>query len=401
VDEGRTDGDARHAVRMLGVAQAAAFAVTGITVTIGPLSLQELSGREGLGGALLAVFILAGGAGAFTAGRLMRRAGRRAVLAASHLAYGLAGVAAAAAGAAHSPRAILAAAIPLGAGHGAALLGRSVAVDLHPAGERGRAVGRILAVGAVGALAGPGLVAGLRWVAGGAGLDGHMLPWLAVPALGAIGALAVARLRLGPSPAAAAAARPARARRRAGMGAPTLVVAGAQASMLALMSVVPVHIHHQGGGDALMALILGAHLAAMYGLAPLLGAGIDRWGHRDGMIAAAGLCVAGAMLSAVTHVPVVAAAGLVALGAGWCTGHLAVTAAAGAAAGARDRASALGVADLVAGLTAGTAGIVTGVLVGAVGVVPLAWLVAAAMGAVLVTACRPRPAAPAPAGPGA
>ncbi len=391
---------ARHAVRMLGLAQAAAFAVTGITVTIGPLSLHELSGQEGLGGGLLAVFILAGGAGAFVAGRLMRRVGRRAVLVAGHLAYGLAGLAAAAAGAAHSPRAILAAAIPLGFGHGAALLGRSVAVDLHPAGERGRAVGRILAVGAVGALSGPGLVAGLRRLADETGLDEHMLPWLAVPVLGAFGALAVSRLRVGPMPASGAGPRPARAaagrRRRAGMGTATLVVAGAQASMLALMSVVPVHIHHEGGGDALMALILGAHLASMYGLAPLLGAGIDRWGHRDGLMVGAGLCVAGAMLSAVTHVPVVAAAGLVALGSGWCASYLGVTAAAGLAADARDRASALGLADLVASVTAAAAGVLTGLLVGVVGLVPLTWAVATAMAVVLLVACRPRLATPGP-----
>lgn len=391
-----TEG-ARHAVRMLGLAQAAAFAVTGITVTVGPLSLHELSGHEGLGGALLAVFILSGGAGAFVAGRLMRRVGRRRCLVASHLAYGLAGVAAAAAGAAHSPRAILAAAVPLGLGHGAALLGRSVAVDLHPAGERGRAVGRILAVGAVGALSGPGLVAGLRRLADATGLDAHMLPWLAVPVLGAAGALAVSRLRAEPQPAPVAGRRPARGRRgRPGMRTATLVVAGAQASMLALMSVVPVHIHHQGGGDALIALILGAHLASMYGLAPLLGAGIDRWGHREGLIAGAALCVAGAVLSAVTHVPVIAAAGLVALGAGWCASHLGVTAAAGLAAGAHDRAAALGQADLVAGVTAAAAGVLTGLLIGVVGLIPLAWFVASAMGVVLLVACRPRLAPPAP-----
>ena len=182
MDDRRTSTEgARHAVRMLGLAQAAAFAVTGITVTIGPLSLHELSGQEGFGGGLLAVFILSGGAGAFLAGRLMRRISRRACLVAGHLTYGAAGVAAAAAGAAHSPRAILVAAIPLGLGHGAALLGRSVAVDLHPSGERGRAVGRILAVGAVGALSGPALVAGLRRLAADTGLDAHMLPWLAAP----------------------------------------------------------------------------------------------------------------------------------------------------------------------------------------------------------------------------
>ncbi|MGE0029107.1 MAG: MFS transporter [Thermoleophilia bacterium] len=396
--DGHHDDGARHAVRMLGLAQAAAFAVTGITVTIGPLSLHELSGQEGLGGTLLAVFILAGGAGAFLAGRLMRRAGRRACLVASHLLYGAAGVAAAAAGAAHSPRAILIAAVPLGLGHGAALLGRSIAVDLHTAGERGRAVGRILAVGAVGALAGPGLVAGLRHLATATGLDPHMLPWLAVPVLGAAGAAAVSRLRLAPARTGARAPRPSRprGRRGRGMGTATLVVAGAQASMLALMSVVPVHIHHEGGGDGLMALILGVHLAAMYGLAPLLGAVIDRWGHRDGLMAAAGLCVAGAMLSAFTHVPVVAAAGLVALGAGWCAGYLGVTAAAGVTADAGDRASALGTADLAASAGAATAGVVTGLLIGVTGLVPLAWAVAAAMGIVLLVACRPRVARLAP-----
>lgn len=387
----RDDDGARHAVRMLGLAQAAAFAVTGITVTIGPLSLHELSGREGLGGTLLAVFILAGGTGAFLAGRLMRRAGPRACLVAGHLLYGGAGVAAAAAGAAHAPRAILLAAVPLGLGHGAALLGRSIAVDLHPAGERGRAVGRILAVGAVGALSGPGLVAELRHVATQTGLDPHMLPWLAVPALGAAGAAAVSRLRVAPVRGTTPAPRPrARARRARGMGTATLVVAGAQASMLALMSVVPVHIHHDGGGDGLMALILGAHLAAMYGLAPLLGAAIDRWGHRDGLTAAAALCVAGAMLSTFTQMPVIAAGGLAALGAGWCASHLGVTAAAGAAAGPGDRASALGTADLAASITAAAAGVTTGLLIGVTGLVPLAWAVAATMGVVLLTASRPR-----------
>jgi MFS family permease len=183
----RAHDDARHAVRMLGLAQAAAFAVTGITVTIGPLSLHELSGHKGFGGGLLAVFILAGGAGALVAGRLMRRLAQRQVLVASHLVYGLAGLLAAGAGAAHSPRLIIAAAFPLGFGHGASLLGRSVAVDLHEAGERGRAVGRILAIGAVGALSGPALVAGLRQLAKHAGGDPHMLPWLAVPVLGAFG----------------------------------------------------------------------------------------------------------------------------------------------------------------------------------------------------------------------
>ena len=139
-----------------------------------------------------------------------------------------------------------------------------------------------------------------------------------------------------------------------------------------------------------MAVVLGAHLASMYGLAPLLGAGIDRWGHHAGLIAGAGLCVGGALLSAVAHVPVVAAVGLVALGSGWCASYLGVTAAAGTATHPRDRASALGDVDLVASLTAATAGILTGLVVGVIGVVTLTLVTSSAMAIVLMIACRPR-----------
>ena len=346
IDAPSTDG-ARHAVRMLGLAQAAAFAVTGITVTIGPLSLHELSGHEGFGGGLLAVFILSGGAGAFLAGRLMRRIGRRACLVASHLAYGAAGVRRGRRGrgalaARHPRRRDPARARPRRRAAGAVGRGRPPPVrrarSRRRADPRRRGRRRPLRPGArrraAPARGGHRPGRAHAAVARGAGpRRARRAGGLAPPPRAVAAVRGAARAR----PLAAVAGAPA-----GGWATPTLVVAGAQAAMLALMSVVPVHIHHQGGGDALMALILGAHLASMYGLAPLLGAGIDRWGHRDGLIAGAGLCVAGAMLGAVTHVPVVAAAGLVALGAGWCASYLGVTAAAGLEADPRDRASALG-----------------------------------------------------------
>ncbi|HTI34015.1 MAG TPA: MFS transporter, partial [Miltoncostaea sp.] len=181
-----------------------------------------------------------------------------------------------------------------------------------------------------------------------------------------------------------------------GMGMAATVLAGTQAAMLALMSVVPVHIHEEGGGDAVMAAILGAHLASMYGLAPLLGAYIDRYGHRAGLGAGALLCVTGALLSAVTEVPVVAALGLVGLGSGWCSAYLGATAAAGATAAPRERASVLGMVDMSASVTAATAGVLTGLVVGVVGVVALTLAVASAMTLLVLVTCRPRPAAPEP-----
>jgi MFS family permease len=180
------------------------------------------------------------------------------------------------------------------------------------------------------------------------------------------------------------------------MGTAAMVLAGTQAAMLALMSVVPVHIHDQGGGEAVMAAVLGAHLASMYGLAPLLGAGIDRWGHRAGLLTGAALCVGGALLSAVAGVPLIAALGLVGLGSGWCSAYLGATAAVGASADPRDRAYVLGVVDLTASVTAATAGILTGLFVGVLGVFTLTLAVASAMGLMVLIVLRPRPVATRP-----
>jgi MFS family permease len=140
-----------------------------------------------------------------------------------------------------------------------------------------------------------------------------------------------------------------------------------------------------------MAAVLGAHLASMYGLAPLLGSAIDRWGHRAGLLTGAGLCVAGALLSAVAGVPLIAAVGLVGLGSGWCSAYLGATAAVGASADPRDRAYVLGVVDLTASVTAATAGILTGLFVGLLGVLTLTLAVASAMGLLVLIVLRPRP----------
>ena len=71
---------------------------------------------------------------------------------------------------------------------------------------------------------------------------------------------------------------------------------------------------------------------------------------------------------------------------GWCASYLGATAEAGATADPRDRASALGLVDLVASVTAAAAGILTGLLVGVIGVVSLTLVAASAMGIVLLIA---------------
>lgn len=147
----------RRAFRRLALAQVAAFAVSGIAFTTGPLTVLDLSGSAGLAGLVLALLGLSGGAGAWAGGRLVDRFGRVRPLTGAHALAGAAGLAAAAGALLGSPALVLAACVPLGAGQGAALLGRVAVAAMHPPEVRGRATGRLVVAGAAGA------VAGLEW----------------------------------------------------------------------------------------------------------------------------------------------------------------------------------------------------------------------------------------------
>ena len=187
----RGTDEVRRATRRLVAAQTAAFAASGVGVGLAPLPLSGDGAHGSWAGAMLAVLGLAAGAGALVGGRLMDRGDPRRRLAAAHAVYALAGLGAAAAAAARSPGWLLAAAALAGAGQGAALLGRVAVAALHASCRRGRALGRMLTIGAVGAAAGPVAVAGAQELAERTGLDPLALPWLALPALGALGVWAV------------------------------------------------------------------------------------------------------------------------------------------------------------------------------------------------------------------
>ena len=306
------------AATALTIAQGAAFAVTGVSLTVGPLALMR-HGHGALGGALVAVLGLASGLGAALGGRGMAR--RPGVwLAAGHALYGCAGALALGASAAGSAAGVVAAVWLIGMGQGIALLGRAVVASMARAQARGRVTGRMLAAGAVGAVAGPLFVELVRAGAVAVGRDPLVAPWILVCLLGLIGLVAVRRA--GALPGRAVADRSPRPR-PAGLSSRSAVVALAatQATMAGAMAVAPGRIHQMSGAAAVVSIAVAVHLAAMYGAAPFVGRFIDRRGHAVAVATGAGLSAVGAVLVGAPSAGV-AAAGLALVGIGWSAAYV-------------------------------------------------------------------------------
>jgi CP family cyanate transporter-like MFS transporter len=376
----------RRGTRRLMAAQTAAFAASGVAVGLAP---SALGGTHGTAGAMLAALGMAAGAGAFAGGRLIDRGDARRRLAAAHALYALAGLAAAAAAAAGSPGLLLAAAALAGAGQGAALLGRVVSAAMHTACRRGRELGRMLTLGALGAAAGPLVASAAQDAAGALGLDPRALPWLALPALGALGAaasLAVEREALSPPPRTRRPAAP--GDRPPGFPLAALALAAAQVAMVAVMALAPLAVLGHTGSEAAMALAIAAHQLGMYGLGAPIGRLLDRAGPLRGLGLGGLATAAGAALALAPVPPAGAVAGLVVVGAGWSAVYVAATAVIGSA-GARARAGAMGGADLLAAAAGAAAALGSEMAAAAAGeavvglavAVPLAALVWAALAA--------------------
>lgn len=372
---------------LLIVAQGALLAVSGIFFTLAVVAIVDLSGRERWAGVLLALFNLAAAVSALLVGRLMDRVGRRPGLAIGHLLYGLAGLAAAAAVAAGSPWGLLATAVPFGAGYGAAILGRVAVADMYPSEQRGRVVGILVAAGTLGAIGGPPVVAGIERLA-----DSIVAPWFLIPALEVVGLAAVLALR--PDPRALAVggqtpgSDPVRARplrellRVPPLRAAIVTIGVAQTSMVAVMGVAPIVIDAHGGGSLAIALVISVHMAGMFAVAPALGALLDRYGRRPGLLAGGAVCAAGALLGSFTHVTPLVGVGLFLVGLGWSACYLGATAAISDLTGAGERGGALGFTDLFTSLSSAVGALAGGFVLESAGIA----VVGAAMAALMVPA---------------
>lgn len=393
----------RRNTTLLAAAQGSAQLAFPVLLVAGTVAATELSGRQGASGLVWAVYFGCAAAAAPAIGRWMDRAGRRPGILFALLMTVLGGLGCLAAVAWSSFPLLLAAVVPFGVGYAGVNLTRAAVADMYPPERRARAVGIVLACGTVGAVGSPLLVAFLQDVAGSP-RAADLLPWLIVPA-GALVASALV-LRVRPDPRDLAPPRDdevgevrARTPRQLLGVAPfriaILAAAVGQIAMVGVMGVTPAALHHLGHGDTAIAWIISLHIGGMFAFSPLIGAAMDRWGRRAGLVAGCLASVAGALLAGTEGSATIVGAGLFALGLGWSATFLGATAVISDVTTPAERAGALGFTDLFVSLCSATAGLISGIVLEAAGYATLGTITAVLVGVVLVVVVRSG-SAPAP-----
>ena len=370
---------------LLAGAQAALLGALGVYAAFGPLATSDLTGRRSGAAILFGLYYLAAAVGAVTAGRLMDRAGRRPGLAAGYLLVIASGGVAFLAVAAGAYALLLASSMVLGAGVGAALLGRGAVADMYPPERRGRAVGLLVLAGTAGAVGGPFIGSWLHASVRGAASP-LAAPFLAIPVLGAAALGLVLALRPDPRDLAVDGGpsgprrRPAEILRRHPALVAAVTIGIVQAVMVTFMSVIPVAVHDHGASELTVSLVVSLHLGAMFAPSPFFGVLLDRVGRRSGLVAGVLVTGAGVILGSTVAGVVPQSLGLVLIGAGWSAAYVSSTAVVSDLAAPAERGGALGLLDLVAAVAAGvgvlaSAGLLELIELRGVGMVALALLV--------------------------
>jgi MFS family permease len=369
-------------------------------------------GGVGISGLAQSAAVVGAALFAVPATAMVHRDGRRPSLAACYATAAAGAIFIVAAALRHALPVLFAGTFLLGGSTAATYQARYAAVDLAPPALRGRHLSLIVWATTVGAVIGPSL-------AGPAGtlLARHGIPTLAGPFLFAsllfvlAAFLLLALLR--PDPAVVAR----RAQAEAGPGAAPLRGAGLKEAarmvgaepaarlgvitmalghvvMVGVMTMTPVHIR-AAGRDAvhtldIVGLVLSAHVAGMFALAPVFGWLTDRLGRRAVIALGTGLLLtACAVAGTAGQAPRQLAAGLLILGLGWSATLVSGSTLLSDAIPTERRASAQGLADLVMGLAGASAGALSGVIVGTWGY-PTLTLLAAVAAAGLIGSLRGR-----------
>jgi MFS family permease len=92
---------------------------------------------------------------------------------------------------------------------------------------------------------------------------------------------------------------------------------------------------------------ISLHVIGMFAFSPFIGAALDRWGRRPGLVAGALASAVGAVVAGTAASGPVVAGGLWLVGLGWSATYLGSTAVISDATSPAERAGALGLTDLV------------------------------------------------------
>ncbi|MCX4473016.1 MFS transporter [Micromonospora sp. NBC_01655] len=272
----------------------------------------------------------------------------------------------------------------IGVGLAVSLQSRFAATDLAQPHQKARSLALVVWVGTLGSVLGPNLGAPGEVIGAGTGLTVYASAFLIAAVCLAIAGLIVfvwlrpdPLLFLGPGtpalPADSGDKQPGRIRKviaelRVNQRGRVAVIAilTAQVVMVAIMTMTPVHIAHEGGSITIIGITISLHIAGMYGPSPLVGMLADRYGHRAAIVAGIGIFLASLLIGAAKPDNTGWIIGsLILLGIGWSFMNVAGSALFSLVVSAETRASSQGGVDALANLCGATAAFLSGPLLAA------------------------------------
>jgi MFS family permease len=352
----------------------------GATLSLGALLAAQLSGSNAWSGMAATMSTLGAALVAVPLARLAQARGRRRSLAAGALVAGVGAVTAISAAVVHAFPLLLLGLLLLGVGSATNLQARFAATDLASARFRARDLSIVVWSTTIGAVLGPNLFGPGEVVGAALGLP-PMTGAFVFSVIATVGAAVVYTVGLRPDPLLIAlhsrGTGELTARRLGGLAIlrsnrsaryAVTVVALSQATMVALMSMAPVHLEMQGATLTIVGLTISLLVAGMYALSPVFGWLADRLGRVRVVLIGQGLLLASLVLfwlAAETRAAMVA--GLILLGLGWSASVVAGSALVTDAVAASDRAALQGFSDLSMNAAGALCGGAAGLVLGAIG----------------------------------
>ncbi len=349
----------RRVVRVLIIGQILGGIGMGATLSLGALLAAQLSGSSAWSGMAATMSTLGAALVAVPLARLAQARGRRRSLATGSVIAGAGAVLTITSVAVDTFPLLLLALMLLGAGSATNLQARFAATDLASVRFRARDLSIVVWSTTLGAVLGPNLFGPGEVVGAFLGLP-PLTGAFAFSLLATLGAAVVYSVGLRPDPLLTALATrqspPAGERRIGGLGIvrsnpnarfAVAVIALSHATMVALMSMAPVHLRDHGATLTVVGLTISLHVAGMYALSPVFGALADRVGRMPVILTGQALLLTALTLFWLNGESTVAmTAGLILLGLGWSASVVAGSALIAEAVGVHDRAPLQGFSDL-------------------------------------------------------
>ena len=416
----------QRVLRALVLAQIFGGAGLAAGVSVGALLARDLLGSTSGSGLPAALFTAGSAAAAFAVGRISQQHGRRLGLTIGFIVGAAGGGGVVVAAVTENVPLLLVALVVYGAGTATNLQCRYAGADLADDAHRGRAVSTVLVATTFGAVAGPNLLRVTGDLAESAGLPRLSGPFvLASAAYAAAGLILLVLLRPDPlltarrlaaiepeeaegvdadeaamappivrDPAmleatSSEAAAPKKRSRPLVLAASGMVTA--QAVMVAIMSMTPIHLENHHHGLETVGLVIGLHIAAMYLPSPLTGRLVDRYSTTTVSVAGGGVLITAAVVAATAGgAPTPLAVALILLGLGWNLSLVGGTAAVTNLTTIEDRARSQGTVDVFVALAGASGGLLSGVMLAATSFEALAITAAALAALIVVSAATTR-----------